>query len=238
MVLFITMRVTKKVSKNDSPLSTSDLKRLEEVFFSPPREKKDPVRSPKNLIISLTVVVLVLFLSLLFYFKYTVLIVPRIPASDQNLLSNNLLSSIVVTKDTTNMQFSQGVLYLSLKPSTIQEVTLNTREPIDLEKNNLFLHLSLIDPNFKNGDVTGTVIMKNSDFFSNAFRPVQVSLDDRFLSDPQNKYFIIPVHTSDTGDIQMNFSQITQVRIGFTNQKDKPVSLLVREINLAKKEAE
>lgn len=229
--------MSKRMVKSHSPLSSSDLKRLEEVFFTPPKEKPVPKKSRTPLLFTVISLFAVLTFAVI-YLKYTVLFVPKIPLSDENLLSSRFLRSVIVTKDEMDMQFSQGVLYLALQPSGVQEVTLNTKAPIDLEKNDLLLHLSLIDPAFQNGDITGTVTVKNSDYFSNALHPAQVTFDTRFLKDPKNKYFVIPVGTGGPGEVQMNFSHIIQVRIEFENQKDKPVSLLVREIKLTKKEGE
>lgn len=229
------MRVAKNTPKRTSALSSSDLKRLEEAFFSIPKEKAPPVKKKLPLFVPVLALTGLLLVGL-FYLKYTVLIVPKIAVVEDNLLSSQMLRSVSFSQERSQAQFSQGVLYLSLDPKMPQAVTLNVKTPIDLEKNDLFLHLSFVDPTVQPRDLTGTVVVKDTRFFSNARNPEVIAIDDRFIRNEKNNYFIIPVKGEDPGAVQMNFAQIIQVRLGFLNLKDKPVSLLIREIKLGKEE--
>ena len=229
------MSVKRKTKKPASPLSPSDLKRLEEAFFTAPSK---PMPSKKRkapffiYALSLTIILLIG----LFYFKYTVFIVPKSPEYGDNLLSTQFLNSISFSGDKNKTQFSQGILYLSLDPKAEQEIILNLKDAVNLEENILFVTFSLINPSLKKGDMTFSFIVRNKSYFSTSVNPLRVVIDKNMRTKENKNTFTVPVDFANHQQIHMNFSQITQFRVGLLNSKNNPVSLLIREIKLSRKE--
>ena len=195
----------------------------------PPAKKKLPLYIPVLLLSGLLLIGI-------FYFRFTVLIVPKIPAQENNLLSSRMLGSVTFSQKKAKTQFSQGVLYLSLDPDKKQVITLNVKKPIDLENNDLFLHLALVNPAVNADDLQGTVTVKDNKYFSNAGSPENFSLKPEFIIKDNTAHYLIPIKNEKSKALQINFAEIVQLRLGFQNLKDTPVSLLIHEITLEKKE--
>lgn len=228
------MNVKRKIPKTSS-LSPADLKRLEEAFFTPLKETS-PYKRGKNRFFIYALVSAGVLLVTIFYFKYTIIIVPKTPKTEDNLLSKHFLNSIAFTSNKNKAQFSQGILYLSLQPDTPQEIILNVKNSIDLEKNSLLLQFSLIEPIIKKGDLTLTVVVRNKEYRSTSLNPLTIVVDENIHATEDINLFRIPIIYSSQLPLHMNLSRIDQFRLGLLNSKNKPISLLIREIKLEKKE--
>lgn len=229
------MNIDNLNKKRSSSLSPSDLKRIEEAFLSPTPKKQSPKKIKYSVFkyaVPLIVVSLVYFL----FSRYTLIMVPKVKYIDDSLLSNRWVDSLQLLGKDTVMKFYQGVIYIPLSPGKEHRLVIDTKKPIDLTRNNLFLSLSILYKNFNVQDLKVATVVRDDKFFSNALTPWETPIAaERELGESQNSLKIL-VDFEKLRLPRINLSRISQIRFSFYNFREEPVSLLINDIKLTKKE--
>jgi hypothetical protein len=129
------------------------------------------------------------------------------------------------------MQISQGIIYLSLPPKKSEGFILNTKKLIDLNKNNLLLNLNFLADDFGGRELKIASIVRDKKYFSNTLNPLETNIE--IENDVGNDGFLkVSMDFKDVAPLHMNLSHIKQIRLIFYNPKDKPISLLIKEIKI------
>ncbi|MBN2483793.1 MAG: hypothetical protein JXD21_06310 [Candidatus Omnitrophica bacterium] len=224
--------------KRYSPsFSPSDIKRLEEAFLdSPPRTQKPShkkfSRMPFFIVIGLILILLIV------YFRYSVIFVPKMKHPQRSLLNSQYLDSISLISKEGKIQFAQGIIYLPLLPGQPQGFVINTKMPLDLTKNDIYIQGSFLDGSSVKDNVAMKAIIRDDKFFSNSLTPLERKLAPESSIQEDRIMKPLKLDFQNTTPILLNLSRITQIRFEFYNPRNTPVSLLIKEIKLMRKEEE
>lgn len=214
-------------------LSSSDIKRLEETFLKPPEEKDNPPKKKHPIFLYTSAIIFAILLSF-FSLKYKIIIIPKIKNAEKSLLSSHLLDSIEILDKNRNIRISQGTIYLSLLPQKKQGFILNTKNPIDLNKNSLFLSADFLKADLQKENLRMSVITKDEKYFSNALNPLTIEIGGKNETEDIPPSEISLAFTNNAA-LQVNFSRINQIRFLFYNSNDEPVSLLIKDVRIGKR---
>lgn len=218
----------------DSPLLSSDLKRIEETFLSSSKKQTHKkIKYPRlKYLILLTGVGLAYFI----FSHYTIFILPKINHRANSLLSKQWLSSLQLVGKGTVMKFYRGLIHIPLPPGKQYYLLINTKNPVDLIKNNLLLNLRILGKNFPPGDLKIAVIVRDENFFSNALSPKKISLPQKENYHFRENSLKILIDLKKLGIPTINLSRIKQIRFSFYNLWEEPVSLLIKDIKITRGE--
>ena len=219
-------------NKKFPPFSPLDIKRLENTFFD--ESKKSKKRKPLPNLLKYLIIIGLLGGGYFLFSRYTLVIVPKIKHPTKSLLSNKLLNSINLLSKEKKIKFSQGIIYLPLFPKKNEGFILNTKTFVDLNKYNLEIIISFIDKEIKNNNLTLSVVVRDKKYFSNALTPLEVVLGNN-NSSYHHSFLKIIIDFKQIEFPLLNLSQINQIRFSFYNYREKPISLLIKDIVLAEK---
>ncbi len=225
-------------AKRYSPsFSPSDIKRLEEAFLdNSHRNKKSPGhRKFPHLPL---IIILALILALIaVYFKFSVIVVPKMSHPEVSLLNTRYLESISLISKEGKIQFAQGIIYLPLLPGTPQGFVIGIKKPLDLEKNDIYLEGTFLEGSSAKDFVRVKAIIRDDKFFSNAVLPLETKIETA-TDNPAERLTTLKLDFKSASQPHMNLSRITQIRFEFYNPRNTPVSLLIKEIKVMRKEDE
>jgi hypothetical protein len=221
--------------KKYSPsLSPSDIRRLEEAFLDTPAKPK-PTPSKISKMLPWLFIVLI-GISVFCYFKYSVLFLPKLKPEKQSLLNNQLLDSIALISKDSKIQFSQGIIYLPLFPQKPQGFILTVKKPLDLTRNDILVEYTNIEKNSKKNNIVMRAIIRDTKFFSNALTPLERKLNLASVTQEQGNTIDLELSFENDAGPYLNLARVKQIRFEFHNLKNVPISLLVKDVRLVKKE--
>ena len=204
-----------------------DIKKIEEVFFS---QERKPEKKKKYLLASF-IFLFFLITSSIFFHHYRIIIIPQLKKTKKSLLTTKFLESIKLTNSEGKVKFSRGIIYLPLFYKKPQGLILNTRKPIDLEKNYLSLHLNFLENIFPKLKIT--CVVRDEQFYSNTLNPLKMKINT--ITNSNKETVLLDFKNASS---LVNLSRIKQIRLTFYNLKNEPLSLLIEDIKLKGKEVE
>lgn len=227
----------RKIDKKTSPaIASADIKRLEDTFFNYRARADKPssaVRTKKPLIplfLFLGLFLIIIFLNA----NYNFLRIPKIKPENTSILTGSVISSIDAVNIDKNINFSQGLMYLSLIPGRKQGLSINTKIPVDLDKNDLILMIIPVKKELKDEEILLSVTARDVKLFSNALRPVTVDLS-RYRETKEENIVKIPLKFLKKNALHTNFSGINHLRFIFSNNKNEPVSIVIKDIRIIRR---
>lgn len=222
----------RKIDKKKSPaIASADIKRLEDTFFNY-RTRTEPPPTPvrtKKPLIPVFLLIGVLFLALFLNANYNFINIPKIKPGNASILTGSLISSIDAINIDKNIKFSQGLMYLSLIPVQKQGFSINTKTPLNLDKNDLSLVIMPIKKKLNGKEVLLSVTARDIKFFSNALKPVTTDLS-RYPGTKEENTVKIPLKFLKKDALHTNLSGINHIRFIFSNNKKEPVSIIIKDI--------
>jgi len=206
-------------------ISLPDRKRLENSFFHTETTKD---RKPENKKLKLIVFSSVAFLavvSLVFFAKYNIVILPQhnIKAKKEttNLLSKDNLNSLTFNDSKTEVSLKQKIINLNLESGNPQSFTINLNKEIDISNSQIIVAIK--NPGSK---LKLQTIVRDYNFFSNASSPIITTLQPALKS----PYIETSITLKNDTTQNLNLFRIKQIRFIFTQNEKDYLPVLIKNI--------
>ncbi len=220
--------------------SETDIKRLEESFFSPPQKKKSHKLLRKILGYSLSVIIIVSVGIILFQATYNHLnnwgkeIQPQSQKKSYPTLTKDTSHGLVKFPVPVSIQLPKnvpsqlpGIIQIPLPAHKKVGLFLDLEKTIDMSQGELNFLISKPPVNVKI-----LMVMRDFNYFSNSFSPyiLEVNPEDY----PTKEYIKLPLKVTETNLFQLNIHHINQIKLFFVHNANKDINLSIKHITFEK----
>ena len=216
---------------NINTISFNDSKRLKESFFRPPKKNNNRRHKRNKIIIIILSILTAIIIIKLFTLNFNIVIFPQYKnhykQGFMNLLSNKHLSSIILVNPRLGSKITKNIILIEVPFNTKSGFSIILRDKTDFSNSRLVIVAKKPKYDFKI-----FTILRDTSFFSNADKPIEISTS---LANNNNTYVEIPIDIDNNIGKNISIKRINQLRLMFYQKKTGSLPLLIKKIYLERR---